>query len=91
MNTMNSWTSCLRKGLNTYANSHASQLYNANIRESILKDITIPDFAEVCKHIPSQEHAQYTKNTLAKTKEQMLDIEPASQIANFGFKKDKLV
>jgi hypothetical protein len=59
----------------TDANSYASQLYNANIRESILKDITIPDFAEVCKHIPSQEHAQYTKNTLVKTKEQMLDIE----------------
>ena len=50
-------------------------MFNNEIRKSILEQITVPEFAEVCKHLPSPENATYTKNTLFITKEQMADIE----------------
>ena len=57
------------------ANLFANQMYNNEIRTSILEQITVPDFGEVYKHLPSPEYATYTKNTLFTTKEQMADIE----------------
>ena len=48
---------------------------NIKIRTSILEQITVPDFAAVCKHLPSPEYTPYTQNTLFTTKEQMVDIE----------------
>ena len=57
------------------ANLFANQMYNNEIRKSILEQITVPDFGEVCKHLPSPEYATHTKNTLFTTKEQMADIE----------------
>ena len=56
-------------------NLFANQMYSNEIRKSILEQITVPDFAEVCKHLPSPEYATYTKNTLFTTKEQMAGIE----------------
>ena len=43
--------------------------------ESILTKILILDFAEVCKHLPSQEYVPFTKDTLFTTKQQMVDTE----------------
>ena len=57
------------------ANLHASQLYNNNIRKSVLDKIAVPDLSEVCKHLPSQEYAPYVQNNLYSTKEQMADLE----------------
>ena len=57
------------------ANLYASQLYNNNIRESVLNEITVPDFSEVCKHLPSQDYAPFVQNHLYNTKQQMVDIE----------------
>ena len=57
------------------ANLFANQMYNNEIRKSILEQITLPDFGEVCKYSPSPKYATYTKNTLFTTKEQMADIE----------------
>jgi hypothetical protein len=54
---------------------HVSQLYNNNIRKSVLDKIAVPDFSEVCKHLPSQEYAPYVQNNLYSTKEQMADLE----------------
>ena len=59
----------------TDANFHASQLYNNNIRESVLSEITVPDFSEVCKHLPSQDYAPFVQNNLYTTKQQMVELE----------------
>ena len=56
------------------ANLHVSQLYNNNIRESVLNKITVPDFSEVCKHLPSQDYAPFVQNYLYTTKEQMVKL-----------------
>ena len=50
-------------------------MYNIEIRKSILEQINVPDFAQVCKHLPSPEYTPYTQNTLFTIKEQMVDME----------------
>ena len=50
-------------------------MYNIEIRKSILEQITVPDFTEVCKHTPSPEYIPYTQNTILTTKEQIINIE----------------
>ena len=57
------------------ANLHVSQLYNDNIRESVLNEITVPDFSEVCKYLPSQDYAPFVQNYLYTTNEQMVELE----------------
>ena len=63
-----------KKGFND-ATLLASQMYNIEIRKSILEQITVPDFTKVCKRLPSPEYIPYTQNTLLTTKEQMTNIE----------------
>jgi hypothetical protein len=41
------------------ANLFANQMYNIEIRTSILEQITVPDFAAVCEHLPSPEYTPY--------------------------------
>ena len=67
-----------KKALNK-ANLFANQMYNIEIRKFILIQITVPDFAEVCKHLPSPKYATYTKNTLFTTKEQMVECNTRGQ------------
>ena len=57
------------------ANLHVSQLYNNNIRESVQNKISVPDFSEVCKHLPSQDYAPFVQNYLYTTREQMVELE----------------
>ena len=59
----------------TDANLHASELYNNNIRESVLSEITVPGFSEVCKHLPSLNYAPFVQNYLYTTKQQMVELE----------------
>ena len=78
------------------ANLFANQMYNIEIRKSILEQITVHDFAEVCKHLPSPEYTPCTQDTLFTSKEQMVDIEcnslqEVSRRANFGFMNDEVI
>jgi uncharacterized Zn finger protein len=57
------------------ANLFPNQMYNIEIRTSILEQITVPDFATVCKHLPSLEYTSDTQNIIFTPKEQMVDIE----------------
>ena len=57
------------------ANLHVSQLYNNNIRESVQNKISVPDFSEVYKHLPSQDYAPFVQNYLYTTREQMVELE----------------
>ncbi len=50
-------------------------MYNNEIRKSILEQIAVPDFAEVCKHLHSPDYSPYTQNTLFTTKELMVNVE----------------
>ena len=61
----------------TEAREQAKFLYNVEIRDSILNQITIPSFAEVCKNMPCTQHTPFAQEKLFKTKEQlyMYDIE----------------
>ena len=59
----------------TEAGQTANLLYNVEIRDSILNQITIPSFAEVCKNLPSPQHTPFVQEKLFKTKEQLHDIE----------------
>ena len=63
------------------AQQSADQMFNAEIRKSVLSEIEIP-FAEVCKHIPCSEYTPvcpFVHDQLCKTKEQILDIECNTQ------------
>ena len=50
-------------------------MYNVEIRDSILNQIIIPSFAEVCKNLPCTQHTPFVQEKLFKTKEQLHDIE----------------
>ena len=68
------------------------QMYNIDIQESILEQITVSDFAEACKHLPSPDYATYTKNHSLQPKNKWLTLNvilEASRRANFGFMNDK--
>ena len=54
------------------AQQSADQMFNAEIRKSVLNEIEIPNFAEVCKHIPCSEYAPFVHEQLFKTKDQKL-------------------
>ncbi len=76
------------------ANLFATEMCNTKIRKSILEQITVPDFAEVCKHLPSPDYSPYTQNTLFTTKNKWLTlnaIQEVSHRANVGFMNDEVV
>ena len=54
------------------ANPFANQMYNNEIRKPILEQITVPDFGEVCRHLPSPEYATYTKTLFLQRKSKWL-------------------
>ncbi|XP_028398837.1 uncharacterized protein LOC114522365 [Dendronephthya gigantea] len=62
------------------ADLFANQMYNVEIRKSILEQITVPDFTEVCKYLPSQEYMPYTKSTLYTTKEKWLILNAIQEV-----------
>ena len=59
----------------TEARQSAGQLFNVEIRDSILNGITHPNFPEVCERIPCPQHAPFVQEKLLKTKEQIINIE----------------
>ena len=59
----------------TEAQQSAGQLFNVEIRDSILNGITHPNFAEVCRHIPCPQHVPFVEEKLLKTKDQIINIE----------------
>ena len=57
------------------AQQRADQMFNGEIRKSVLSEIEIPNFADVCKHIPCSKYTPFVHEQLFKTKEKILDIE----------------
>ena len=87
------WEIAFKKSFND-ANLFATEMCNTKIRKSILEQITVPDFAEVCKHLPSPDYSPYTQNTLFTTKNKWLTlnaIQEVSHRANVGFMNDEVV
>ena len=58
----------------TDAGQRANLLYNVEIRDSILNQITIPSFAEVCKNLPCTQHTPFVQEKLFKTKEHFTHV-----------------
>ena len=68
-------------------------MYNVDIREPIPQQITIPDFADGCKHLSSAEYTSY-QNTLFTKNDKMINIECNTRSqsgCSQWFMKDKLV
>ena len=59
----------------TEAQDSVNQLFNVNIRDSVLRDINTRNLPEISQHLPSEEYKQFVQDRLIKTKEELLDIE----------------
>ena len=69
-------------------------LYNVEIRDSILNQITIPSFAEVCKNLPCTQHTPFVQEKLFKKKNNCMILNAThegNQTMTFGLKKDDFV
>ena len=78
----------------TEAQQSAGQLFNVEIRDSILNGITHPNFPGVCKHIPCPQHVQFVQEKLLKQRNKLSILsatQEGSQTTICGLKKGAFV